>query len=102
MAHPRINMFQGQTIEIITLELSVEDGEASISIEFNDGFSNQCVIFYNISNFVVKDYSVPFLMTDLKIIENEDEKLSDKTLKFLVHDEKEDKLKFNCEAFLLF
>ena len=93
-----VDMIQGQQIEVIRFDLNVDNYEAVISLEFMLKNNIYCMIFHNVSNITIKEFSVPFQICGFEIFENKNRGW-DKALKYTVNDFEDGKIKFFCEYF---
>ena len=98
MNNMSIDMIQGQEIQVIEINLSVNGIGAVITMEFLLKDEVVHMIFHNVSYLNIKDFSMPYQICGFEILDNKDRGW-DKSLRYTINDFEDGMIKFHCESF---
>ena len=91
------SIIQGQQIEVIHLNLSVDGCEAILSLKFSHKNDVYCMVFRNVSNLTINEFATPFEICGFEVLENENRGW-DRASKYTVNDFEDGKIRFYCES----
>ena len=98
MNNMSIDMIQGQVIQVIEINLSVNGIESVLTMEFLLKDEVVHMIFHNVSCLNIKDFSMPYQICGFEILDNKDRGW-DKSLRYTINDFEDGMIKFHCESF---
>ena len=92
------NMLQGQQVEVIMLCVNIEECQATLSLRciFNDDMVN--MVFKNVTNLKVQDFSVPFQICGFEILDNKNRGWENNQ-RYTFHDYENEVISFICEDY---
>ena len=98
MNDKNIDMIQGQEIQVIDFNLSVNGIESVLTMSFLLKDEVMRMIFHNVSCLNINNFSMPYQICGFQIIDNKGRGW-DKSVRYTVNDFEDRTIEFHCESF---